>query len=93
LKSQGVSKTKDQEKNFEENRSNDPHELLFHAEIKLPLVPQGAHSRDSGNQRRASCVFFKMAAAAEARVKQDVERSLELIERDSLRPIQVSYNT
>ncbi|KAK3729278.1 hypothetical protein QZH41_008517 [Actinostola sp. cb2023] len=29
-----------------------------------------------------------MAAAAEARVKQELERSLEIIERDHLRPIQ-----
>lgn len=32
-----------------------------------------------------------MAAAAEARVKETLERSLETIERDHLRPIQVSH--
>lgn len=31
-----------------------------------------------------------MAAAAEARVKQELERSLEVIEKEHLRPIQVS---
>jgi len=37
-----------------------------------------------------SCTKVKMAAAAEARVKETLERSLESMERDHLRPIQVS---